>query len=326
MEIASPNQQFAVSLEDFPTELEGGGTVYFTIKGWNYAHDALNVQFHVVNESGKVVYPKDGGWISKYLPEGASNYTLDGFSWGVHGVGDHTYTVIARISGEEEKDTVIITVKPVSGTELKQVGFECDDIHFDFRDRGYRASLSCQVYLYDSSSSKMSVKDITVENNYSLGQLGDVTFGNLDVGKWNIIPEEFDIDSQETKTITFSLPLEISSYVPISGSDATEVLTKDGSYTEVTFTYTLGYSIGDGKWYHYSNTVRDYVKITMDAKTIAADYILSGGMAFIDPDTMISYNVGTVTVFGKSINIRLSVDVWPILWNSLFKPWILEHT
>ena len=125
--VASSNQQFAVSLEAFPTELEGGGTVYFTIKGWNYAHDALNVQFHVVNESDKVVYPKNGGWISKYLPRGASNYTLDGFSWGVYGVGDHTYTLVARISGEEEKDTATIIVKPVNGTELQQAGFKCSD-------------------------------------------------------------------------------------------------------------------------------------------------------------------------------------------------------
>ncbi len=271
----------------FPRELDGGGRVWFTVKGWNYAHDALNVQFHVVNESGKVVYPKDGDWISKYLPEGASNYTLDAFSWDVYGVGNHTYTLVARISGEEENDSATITIKPVNGTELKQMGFECDDIHFDFKDRAYRASLSCQVYLYNPSSSKMSVKDIAVEGNYSLGQLRDVTFGTLGVGKWSIAPERFGIDSQETKNITFSLPLEISSYVPISGSDATEVVGKDGSYTEVTFTYTLGYRIGDGKWYHYSDTVRDYVKITMDAKTIAADYILSGAMAYISAWTLL---------------------------------------
>ena len=178
-------------------------------------------------------------------------------------------------------------VNPVNGTELKQVGFECDDIYFDFMDSAYRASLSCQVYLYNPSSSKMSVGDIAVENNYSLGQLWDVPFGNLSVGKWSITPERFNISSQEAKNITFSLPLEISSYVPISGSDATEVVSKDGSYTEVTFTYTLGYSIGDGKWYHYSNTVRDYVKITMDAKTIAADYILSGAMAYISAWTLL---------------------------------------
>ena len=270
--------------------------MFFTVKAWNFANDALNVQFHVVNESGKVVYPKDGGWVSKYIPKDAENYTLASFGRNVFGIGNHTYTVVARISGEEEKDTATIIVKPVNGTELKQVGFECEDIHFDFKDSAYRALLSCQVYLYNPSSSKMSVGDIAVEDNYSLGQLEDFTLalgpldvphGSLDVGKWNITPEEFDIGPQEAKTITFSLPLEISSYVPISGSDATEVVGKDGSYTEVTFTYTLGYSIGDGKWYHYSNTVRDYVKITMDAKTIAADYILSGAMAYISAWTLL---------------------------------------
>ena len=74
-------------------------------------------------------------------------------------------------------------VKPVNGTELKQVGFECNDIHFDFRDSAYRASLSCQVYLYNPGNSPMSVKDIAVEGNYSLGQLEDFTLalGSLDV-------------------------------------------------------------------------------------------------------------------------------------------------
>jgi len=108
--------------------------VWFTVKGWNYAHGALNVQFHVVNESGKVVYPQDGGWVSKYLPEGASNYTLDAFSWDVYGLGNHTYTLVARISGEEEKATTTVTIKPVNGTELKQVGFECDDPEFNGQD------------------------------------------------------------------------------------------------------------------------------------------------------------------------------------------------
>ena len=40
----------------------------------------------------------------------------------------------------------------MNGRELRQVGFECNDIHFDFKDRAYRASLSCQVYLYNPSS------------------------------------------------------------------------------------------------------------------------------------------------------------------------------
>ncbi len=125
--VAYPGQQFAVSLEAFPTELEGGGTVWFTIKGWNYAHDALNVQFRVVNGSDKVVYPRDGGWISKHLPEGASNYTLASFEGNVFGIGDHNYTVIARISGEEENDTATIIVKPMNGRELQQAGFKCSD-------------------------------------------------------------------------------------------------------------------------------------------------------------------------------------------------------
>ena len=152
--VRRPDQQFAVELEAFPRDLEGGGMVFFTVGAWNFAGDALNVQFHVVDESGRVVYPRDGGWISKYLPKGASNYTLDAFNWDIYGVDNHTYTVIARISGEEENDTATIIVKPVNGTGLKQVGFECDDLYLSTGlDRGhhllYRGTLTCRAILYN---------------------------------------------------------------------------------------------------------------------------------------------------------------------------------
>ncbi len=170
--VASPGQQFAVSLEAFPRELDGGGRVWFTVKGWNYAHDALNVQFHVVNESGKVVYPKDGDWISKYLPEGASNYTLASFDRDVYGVGNHTYTLVARISGEKENDSATITIKPVNGAKLKQVGTECSNLYFTWEFIDYHGTLTCRAMLYNPAN-----KTIVITNS----SIGEPAIGILGV-------------------------------------------------------------------------------------------------------------------------------------------------
>ncbi|WP_297513366.1 hypothetical protein [Thermococcus sp.] len=122
--------------------------MFFTVKVWNFANDALNVQFHVVNESGKVVYPQKGGWVSKYIPKGAENYTLTSFDRDVFGIGDHTYTVVARISGEEENDSVTIKVTPSNGT-LKQVGFECSDLYFKYDMGNYKAALTCRLSIFN---------------------------------------------------------------------------------------------------------------------------------------------------------------------------------
>lgn len=126
---------------------------------------------------------------------------------------------------------------------------------------------------------------------------------------------------------TFKLPLQISSWVPVSVADATEVVIKNNDPSTVDITYTLGYKLeSQDTWLHFTGNIRYGVKVEMDGKTVAADYILSGGMAVFDLDTVISYNIGTVTVFGRSVNIKLSTDLWPILWNTFIKPVILEHT
>ncbi len=65
------------------------------------------------------------------------------------------------------------------------------------------------------------------------------------------------------------------------------------------------------------NTVRDYVKTTMDAKTVAADYLLSGFAAVVRPSTVISVKIGF---------LKLSIDPGAIVWNSFLKPFILELT
>ncbi|MFA4646869.1 hypothetical protein P8X24_06360 [Pyrococcus kukulkanii] len=213
----------------------------------------------------------------------------------------------------------------MNGT-LEQVGFECDDLYFDFRDYAYRATLSCRVYLYNPNGEEVMVKDVGVLDNYSLGDLEDVLVGSLSTGKWNIQPETFTISSQGTQSILFSLPIEIGSWLPISGVDATEVVLKNGEYTTVKFTYTLGYSYDGNSWTHFSGEIYDTIQVKMDTKTITTDYILTGAAAILDPNTVISFNIGSINIFEKSVSLKLSLDPFAIFWNTLAKPWILEHT
>ncbi|WP_148266008.1 hypothetical protein [Pyrococcus sp. ST04] len=174
----------------------------------------------------------------------------------------------------------------MNGTELKQISFECSDLYFDFRDYAYRATLSCRVYLYNPASIKAKVKDIAVLE-YSLGELEDVPAGSLGTGKWSINPSSFTLSPQETKIITFNLPLEISSQIPISGADATEVVLQYGRYVSVEFNYTLGYAYDEDTWIHFSGSVYGNVLVKMDTKTIAADYMLTVAMAYLSAWTLI---------------------------------------
>ncbi|WP_297552607.1 hypothetical protein [Thermococcus sp.] len=207
------------------------------------------------------------------------------------------------------------------------MGFECDDVRFDFKDRAYRATLSCRVYLYNPTEKNVAVRDVTVVNkHYSLGDLEDVPLGSLNVGKWSVNPESFDLSPQGVETVNFKLPLEISSWAPISIADATEVVSKDGKYVMISFNYSLGYSYDGSEWNQLHYEVQTTVKVTMDAKTVAADYLLSGFAAVVDPNTAISFQIGSMRVSGIRLSLKLGFDPVALLWNGWFKPWILEHT
>ena len=214
----------------------------------------------------------------------------------------------------------------MNGTEIKQVGFECDDLYFDFRDRAYRATLVCKVYLYNPLESALDVRDVAVLQGYSLGDLEDVTGGSLSTGEWAINPSAFSLNPQETKTVTFSLPLEIWSWVPISVSDATEVVSKYGEHVTINYQYTLGYTYDGSEWKHFEGEVQEIVQVKVDAKTVAADCMLSGINAVFDPNTMLSVSVGQFKLSGINVNAKIGFDPWAFVWNGFLKPWILEHT
>jgi len=57
---------------------------------------------------------------------------------------------------------VRVEVKPMNGTELKQVGFECDDLYFDFKNGEYIAPITCKAILYNSYSGDASITKITM--------------------------------------------------------------------------------------------------------------------------------------------------------------------
>ncbi|AFL94530.1 hypothetical protein CL1_0319 [Thermococcus cleftensis] len=67
-------------------------------------------------------------------------------------------------------------------------------------------------------------------------------------------------------------------------------------------------------------------KVKMDSKTVAADYILSGTAAIVDPNTAISFQLGSIRISGIRLSSKLSFDPLAFLWNAFIKPGILEHT
>jgi len=55
----------------------------------------------------------------------------------------------------------------------------------------------------------------------------------------------------------------------------------------VNFKYSLGYSYDGSEWKHFDSEVQTTAKVTMDAKTVAADYIFSGAMAYVSAWTLL---------------------------------------
>ncbi len=110
-------QQFDVKLEVFPIELEGGGTVYFTVKGWNFENSAIPLNGFVEDENGAIVKRIEG--FEGKLPANAQNYTLTAFNLQVDGVGNHTFKLFLDNTdgkpngiGEEHWSEVRVEVRP----------------------------------------------------------------------------------------------------------------------------------------------------------------------------------------------------------------------
>ncbi len=110
-----PDQRFAVSLEAFPVELDGGETVWFTVHVRNFENGALPLSGFVEDEEGAVI-KKIGGLEGRIPANGEKNIS---FSYTVYGVGNYTFKLFLdnydgkpNGEGEEGWTTVIVEVKP----------------------------------------------------------------------------------------------------------------------------------------------------------------------------------------------------------------------
>ena len=85
--VRRPDQRFAVSLEVFPRELDGGGTVYFMVHVVNFMSTAISLSGFVEDEDGAVIKRIDG--LKGRIPaNGEKNIS---FSYTIYGVGNHTF-------------------------------------------------------------------------------------------------------------------------------------------------------------------------------------------------------------------------------------------
>ena len=105
------DQQFAVSLEAFPAELEGGGTVWFTVHVENFENTALSLSGFVEDENGAVIKRIDG--FEGRIPVGGKNIS---FSYTISGVGNHTFKVFldnsdGKPNGVGEEHWAAVTVE-----------------------------------------------------------------------------------------------------------------------------------------------------------------------------------------------------------------------
>ncbi|NJE04231.1 hypothetical protein [Thermococcus sp. MV11] len=314
-------------MEVYPKWVEAGDSVsvHITVTNLdpNCAHGPFNIE--LVDDSGAKWWPENdteygdsmrGYEITNGVLKIYAGKTLS--EWSKPKPVTQNTVLYLKISGK-----VIATAKVyVNDSSLIQTKVGCENPVFDFRDHAYRAVLSCWVDLKNPYPEPVDIRDIAVSEYSITGALNDTLSG-----AWTVNPLEFTLAPQDVKRVTFKLPLEISSWVPVSVADATEIVIKNNDPSTADITYTLGYKLeSQDTWSHFTGNIRYEVKVGMDSKTVAADYILGGGMAIFDPDTVISYNIGTVTVFGRSVNIKLSTDLWLILWNTFIKPVILEYT
>ncbi|MFA4720004.1 hypothetical protein [Pyrococcus kukulkanii] len=166
IEVTRINSPFSVRLYAYPTELEGGGEVTFLVKVWNYNSDRVSLKGFVSDGDGAIV--KNIDWT--VIPANAQNYTVTTFTLTVYGVGEHKYKLFLdnydgkpNGKGEEHWDEVRVEVRPMNGTELKQVGFECNDPEFHWEDIEYKAMLVCRAFIYNPAQEAVSLNSVSVK-------------------------------------------------------------------------------------------------------------------------------------------------------------------
>ncbi|MDK2913244.1 MAG: hypothetical protein PWQ79_159 [Thermococcaceae archaeon] len=266
--VASQYQQFAVSLEAFPTELEGGGTVFFTVRIWNFDSSAISVRGFVEDESGAIIKRIDG-FEGGVPANGGRNVS---FSYTIHGVGNHAFKLFLdnydgepNGAGEEHWAEVTVKVKPVNGTELKQVGFECSDLYFTKLVTGvnlesiknvlinYQAEVECVAIIYNPTDEKIKID-------------------GLDIGDATAAPTALNVGLKKFKGKISSDIIVPQSYITIQFMSIAEVPLAVlegglwGSTYYVELPYNLNTSHGTFKFKGYGSG-----RITQNNKVVTVD-------------------------------------------------------
>ncbi|NJE01882.1 CARDB domain-containing protein [Thermococcus sp. JdF3] len=314
-------------LEVYPEWVEAGDSVSVHITVTNLDPNCAQGPFNIklVDDSGAKWWPKKdteyGCSGCGYIIQGGALKIYAGKTmseWSEPKIVTQNTILYLKIGGK----TVATANVYVNDSSLIQAKVGCENPVFDFKDHAYRAVLSCWVDLKNPYSTPVDIRDIAVSEYSITGALNDTLSG-----AWTVNPLEFTLAPQDVKRVTFKLPLEISSWVPVSVADATEVVIKNNDPSTADITYTLGYKLeSQDTWSHFTGNIRYEVKVKMDSKTVAADYILSGTAAIVDPNTAISFQLGSIRISGIRLSSKLSFDPLAFLWNAFIKPGILEHT
>ncbi|WP_048151448.1 hypothetical protein [Palaeococcus ferrophilus] len=291
--VASKNQLFAVVMRAFPTELEGGGTVYLTVKVRNFDAGALSLSGFVEDESGAIIKRIDG-FEGRIPANGVKNIT---FGYTVYGVGAHAFRVFLdnydgepNGKGEEHWAEVTMEVKPVNGRELKQVGFECDDPEFNWNGIEYKAPIVCRASVYNPSKNNVeisivNVKTWTIDNQAlenSLGHTWEVEYPNV-------------IHGSETATIIFKN----------TARTGLLALEKDlfGSYISVSLRYIISPQNGDD----IAFTGTDTINIRQDNKDVIVD--VGTNLVLIGADVKAGITIAKLAKNGEVI--KALKNAWP---------------
>jgi len=265
--VRGPNQEFAIKLEAFPKELNGGGTVFFVAKVWNFENSAEPLSGFVEDEKG-VVVKKIGGFESR-VPANAKGYAVVGFNLVVYGVGKHVYKLFLDDTdgkpngdGEEHWSSVTVTVNPTNGT-LKQVGDECSDLYFTWEFIDYHATLTCRAVLYNPTN-----ESLTILNSSK----GKPWIGISDSGV-SMTPSSFNehLSKFVTDVSNSKIPPQGNTVITfkseISGVPLLALEYYWGAYYTITIPYDVHLSNGET----LSFTLKGSGQITQNSYEVAAD-------------------------------------------------------
>ncbi|NJE03965.1 hypothetical protein E3E27_07470 [Thermococcus sp. MV11] len=246
---------FNIKLLAYPTELEGGGEVYLQVKAWNYDGSLIPVK-GFIEVDGDVIKN-----IEAKIPASANGDQILKLRYNFAGVGTHTIKVFLdnydgepNGEGEEYWSEVRVEVKPMNGTELKQVGFECDDPEFNWNGIEYKAKMVCRAIIYNPTQNNVNINSISVK-------------------EWSVDNQEFMESLESAWTVEYPAKVKPSQTVEIVFKNTAHTglitLEKDlfGDYVGISIRYTISpQNTGDINF-----TGFDVITIKQDNTDVIAD-------------------------------------------------------